>query len=42
MSKAKAALREKVYWPGLDRDVELKLGQCIACQANSTLPKPEP
>ena len=30
ISKAKAALREKVYWPGIDKEVEEQFGNCLA------------
>lgn len=42
ISKAKAALREKVQWIGMDKDIDEQFGKCLACQANSTLPTPEP
>ena len=35
-------MREKVYWPGLDADVNEFSSRCIPCQANSRIPPPEP
>ena len=40
--KVKSLLREKVYWPGLDADVNEFISRCIPCQANSRIPSPEP
>ena len=40
--KCKSLLREKVYWYGLDKDVESKIASCIPCQANNKLPSPTP
>ena len=40
--KVKSLLREKVYWPGLDADVNEFISRCIPCQANSRIPPPEP
>ena len=42
ISKSKAVIREKLYWPALDKDVENYNGDCIPCKANSKLPTPEP
>ena len=42
MCKVKSLLREKVYWPGLDADVNEFTSRCIPCQANSRIPPPEP
>ena len=42
VAKSKSLLREKVYWHGLDNDVESKLKNCVACKANGMLPAPQP
>ena len=34
-------MREKVYWPGPDADVNEFIIRCIPCQANSRIPSPE-
>ena len=39
--KVKSLLREKVYWPGLDADVNEFISRCIPCQANSSISPPE-
>ena len=40
--KTKARLREKVWWPGIDRDAELLVKSCKPCQLVGPLPKAEP
>ena len=35
-------MREKVYWPGLDADVNGFISRCITCQANLRIPPTEP
>ena len=35
-------LREKVYWPCLDKDVEEYISNCTACLANTNIPTPVP
>ena len=35
-------MREKVYWPGFDADVNEFISRCIPCQANSRISPPEP
>ena len=40
--KVKSLLRENVYWPGLDADVNEFISRCIPCQANLRIPPPEP
>ena len=42
LCKIKSLLREKVYWPGPDADVNEFIIRCIRCQANSRIPSPEP
>ena len=42
IAKSKALLREKVYWYGLDKDVENELQNCLSCQANVSVPAPQP
>ena len=38
----KQLLRTKVWWPGIDRDVERYVRSCHGCQIVSDMPKPEP
>lgn len=38
----KQRLREKVWWPGIDRDAEHRVRACNACQLVGLPPKPEP
>ena len=38
----KQLLRTKVWWPGIDRDVERYVRTCHGCQIVSDMPKPEP
>lgn len=40
--RVKGRLREKVWWPGIDREVEHLVQCCHLCQINSAKPKPEP
>ena len=40
--KVKSLLRENLYWPGLDADVNESISRCIPCQANLRIPPPEP
>lgn len=40
--KTKALLREKVWFPGIDKAVERKVTNCIPCQACSKKNSPEP
>ena len=42
MSKSKAMLRAKVWFPGMDQLLEDKLKNCIACQATTSTNKPAP
>ena len=42
MSKAKALLREKVWFPGIDEMVKRTIDSCIACQAVGKPSPPEP
>eukprot|EP00057_Strongylocentrotus_purpuratus_P001926 XP_003723494.1 PREDICTED: uncharacterized protein K02A2.6-like [Strongylocentrotus purpuratus] len=38
--KTKQLLREKVWFPGIDRIVERKISQCLPCQATTVGPSP--
>lgn len=38
----KRILREKVWWPGMDRDVEKEADDCLGCRAVSKMDPPEP
>ncbi|MEW8548477.1 MAG: DDE-type integrase/transposase/recombinase, partial [Candidatus Thiodiazotropha sp.] len=38
----KQQLRSKVWWPGMDREVERYVRSCHGCQIVSDMPKPEP
>ena len=40
--KTKQLLRQKVWWPGIDMQVEALIKSCHACQAVSQSAKPEP
>ena len=33
INKCKALLREKVYWPSMNKDIQNAIGSCFACQA---------
>lgn len=38
----KQQLRTKVWWPGMDKEVEKYVKSCHGCQITSAYPKPEP
>ena len=40
--KTKQLIREKVWFPNIDREVEVLLSSCLACQANGPNTKPDP
>ena len=40
--KTKQLLREKVWFPGIDKEVQEVVGECIACQANGADKHPNP
>lgn len=40
--RKKQLLREKVWFPGIDKYVKTVIDTCIACQANSAKNRPEP
>ena len=40
--RTKSRLREKVWWPGMDTQVEKMVQSCHPCQLVSPRPKPEP
>lgn len=40
--RTKQRLREKVWWPSIDRDAEHLVRNCHACQLVGSKPKPEP
>lgn len=40
--KCKQRLRTKVWWPGVDKEVEQQCKSCHGCQVVGNLPKPEP
>lgn len=40
--KTKKLLRQKVWYPGIDKDVENLVAGCIPCQATGLAPPPEP
>ncbi|XP_028416022.1 uncharacterized protein K02A2.6-like [Dendronephthya gigantea] len=40
--KTKQLLREKVWYPGIDKDVKTEIDDCIPCQATSQNVTPEP
>ena len=42
MTKTKALLRTKVWWPGIDKDTERLISSCIPCLSNSKESNPEP
>ncbi len=42
LSKTKALLREKVWFPGIDDMVKKTIDACLACQAVGQSPPPEP
>ena len=40
--KTKQLLREKVWYPVIDKDVKIEVESCIPCQATGSATKPEP
>ncbi|XP_028412059.1 uncharacterized protein K02A2.6-like [Dendronephthya gigantea] len=42
LKKTKQLLREKVWYPGIDKDVKTEIDDCIPCQATSQNVTPEP
>ena len=42
MTKTKALLRTKVWWPGIDRDIEEEIRTCLPCLSVSAPSPPEP
>ena len=42
VTKTKSILRDKVYFPGMDSQVESQLKSCLACAANSRTDPPPP
>ncbi|CAB3992860.1 Transposon Tf2-9 poly, partial [Paramuricea clavata] len=40
--KTKQLLRQKVWWPGIDKDVDKMISQCLPCQAQGPKTNPEP
>lgn len=38
----KRSLREKVWWPGFDRDIDKEVEECLGCRAVSRQDPPEP
>ena len=40
--KTKQLLREKVWWPGIDKQIEEFIGHCLACQAQAPSARTEP
>ena len=40
--KTKQLIREKIWFPGIDKTVKDMIGSCIACQANSNPNPPTP
>ena len=40
--KTKQLLRSKVWWPGIDKDTEKLVGDCLACQATGPAVPPIP
>lgn len=40
--KTQQLLREKVWYPGIDKDVKTEIESCIPCQATGPSTKPEP
>lgn len=40
--KTKQLMRQKVWYPGIDSNVEQTIANCIPCQAVGPIPKPEP
>ena len=42
LAKTKQLLREKVWFPGIDRQVKEAVNSCLACQANGPDSRPDP
>jgi hypothetical protein len=42
ITKTKSLLREKVWWPHIDKDIEDTIKNCIPCLSVSTKSSPEP
>ena len=42
MVKTKQLIREKIWFPKIDHEVECLLSSCLACQANGPNTKPDP
>ena len=42
ITKTKALVRSKVWWPGIDRDIENEIKSCLPCISVSTPSSPEP
>ena len=42
MTKTKALIRSKVWWPGIDRDIEHEIRTCLPCISVSPASPPEP
>ncbi len=40
--KTNQLLQEKVWYPGIDKDVKIEVESCIPCQATGSATKPEP
>ena len=40
--KTKQLLRQKVWWPGIDKDVETLIKHCLPCQAQGATSNPAP
>jgi len=40
--KTKQLLHSKVWWPGIDKDTEKLVGDCLACQATGPAISPTP
>ena len=40
--KTKQLIREKVWFPNVDHEVEVLLSSCLPCQANGPNTKPDP
>ena len=38
----KQMVREKVWWPGIDQEIELMIKSCLPCQSMAPKPAPEP
>ena len=40
--RTKQMVREKVWWPGIDREIELMIKSCLPCQSMAPKAAPEP